>query len=157
MTQILAVMQERGAPKTGKGLLEELVKRHGGTPAVVAGSSGCNTLPSYCAAEEAGAEERWPPPASLATLVGANQQRTPKPERLHTLKDAVAGSAEGIPDSRWKLAIGLMGCFGLRPAGRSTSDPTPTAHCTLDMPRGQREAAPVPAMWPVSIQPAPKA
>ena len=118
MTQIVEVMQSKGAPKTGKQVLQALVTKYGGTP----GSRGRQVRLQHAAqllrfaVDECGAEQRWLPPANISELVGAKPAAHASRDDSTPIKDAQLDRLiEGIPDARWKLAIQLMACFGLRP------------------------------------------
>ena len=136
MVQIIAVVQDRQSPKTGKQLLQALVERHGGAP----GSRGRQLRLQHAAqllryaVNETGAEQRWTPPASLAELVGAKLAGHTTKDDSTPIKDAqLLRLLEGIPDARWKLAIELMACFGLRPVELKYIRPTENGeklHCS---------------------------
>ena len=136
MAQIIAVMTGKQSPKTGKQLLQALVERHGGAP----GSRGRQLRLQHAAqllryaVNETGAEQRWTPPASLAELVGAKLAGHTTKDDSTPIKDAqLLRLLEGIPDARWKLAIELMACFGLRPVELKYIRPTEKGeklHCS---------------------------
>ena len=136
MVQIIAVMTSKQSPKTGKQLLQALVERHGGAP----GSRGRQLRLQHAAqllryaVNETGAEQRWTPPASLAELVGAKLAGHTTKDDSTPIKDAqLLRLLEGIPDARWKLAIELMACFGLRPVELKYIRPTEKGeklHCS---------------------------
>ena len=136
MVQIIAVMTGKQSPKTGKQLLQALVERHGGAP----GSRGRQLRLKHAAqllryaVNETGAEQRWTPPASLAELVGAKLAGHTTKDDSTPIKDAqLLRLLEGIPDARWKLAIELMACFGLRPVELKYIRPTEKGeklHCS---------------------------
>ncbi|QNI72005.1 hypothetical protein [Cyanobium sp. NS01] len=117
MRQVLEVMQSRPAPMNGRDLLAALRDRCGGAP----GSRARKLRIQYAAqllryaVEQQGGPDRWLPPADLIPFIGkplaedGGHEATPiKDEQLIRLLAA-------IPDPRWRLAIGLLGCFGLRP------------------------------------------
>jgi integrase len=117
MGQVLEAMAARPVPRDGRALLASLRDRCGGEP----GSRGRQLRMQYTSqllryvVNELGAPERWLPPHDLKPFVGqatqdvARQGATPikDPQLLRIL--------QGIPDPRWRLAVGLMACFGLRP------------------------------------------
>ena len=118
MVQIIEVMGAKGAPKTGKQVLQALVTKYGGTP----GSRGRQIRLQHAAqllrfaVDECGAEQRWLPPANISELVGAKPAAHASRDDSTPIKDVqLTRLLEGIPDARWKLAIQLMACFGLRP------------------------------------------
>lgn len=117
MKQVLAALASRPLPRNGRDLLARLRDTYGGEP----GSQGRRQRILYAAqllrfaVEECGAPERWRPPArgDLGALVGRKTQ--PDPDSTPITDQQLLRLLEGIPDARWKLAIGLMACFGLRP------------------------------------------
>jgi len=117
MQQLQQALRGRPIPRDARALLGVLRDRCGGAP----GSRGRKLLIQYAAqflryaVRELGLAERWLPPEDLLPFVGravagtASGGATPmKDEQLCRLLD-------GIPDPSWRLAVGLLGCFGLRP------------------------------------------
>jgi integrase len=124
MRQVMAAMEARPLPRTGRDVLAALRDTYGGEP----GSSGRRQRIQYSAqllrfaVAECGAPFRWLPPDELGAFIGkklkAKAETTP-------LTDAQAVRLlEGIPDPRWRLALGLMVCFGLRPVELKYCAPT---------------------------------
>ncbi|MCX5969319.1 MAG: hypothetical protein NTV57_17170 [Cyanobacteria bacterium] len=115
MRQVLVVLVERPLPHTGRDVLARLRDNYGGEP----GSSGRRQRIQYAAqllrfaVEEAGAPSRWAPPEDLAAFVGKRLES--KADSTPITDAQLVRLLEGIPDARWRLAVGLMACFGLRP------------------------------------------
>ncbi len=117
MEKVLMVMGARPVPRDARTLLAALRDRYGGEP----GSRGRKLRIQYAAqllrysVVQTGAPERWTPPDDLTAFVGRAGSRTER-EGATPLKDAqFMRVLEAIPDPRWRLAVGLLGCFGLRP------------------------------------------
>ncbi len=117
MRQFLALLASKPIPRDARALLGGLRDRYGGEP----GSRGRKLRIQYAAqllrfaVEGLGASHRWMPPGDLREYIGkagpgvARDASTP-------LKDSqLVYLLEGIPDPRWRFAVGLLGCFGLRP------------------------------------------
>ena len=116
MRQVLEAMAARPVPRDGRGLLAALRDRCGGEP----GSRGRQLRMQYAsqllrfAVAELGAAERWLPPPALTAFVGKPQEADRQgatPIKDHQLLPLL----EEIPDPRWRMAVSLMACFGLRP------------------------------------------
>ena len=117
MRQFLAVMAAKPVPRDGRAVLASLRDRCGGEP----GSRGRQLRMQYSAqllrfaVTELGAAQRWLPPEDLAPFIGQAAQDVDR-QGATPIKDVqLVRLLEGIPDSRWRLAVGLMACFGLRP------------------------------------------
>jgi integrase len=116
LRMVLEAFAAKPAPRTGKALLEALVKIGGGAP----GTQGRRLRLQYTAAllrfavEHCGAPACWsPPPQGLRSMVGRrlDSKQPTTPLQDHQLLRLLAG----ISDPKWRLAVGLMGCYGLRP------------------------------------------
>ena len=72
------------------------------------------------AVDQVGLDQRWQPPsdARMASIIGKPQTNAPKAAnagQAHQLSDAqFLELLDSITNPRWKLAIGLVGVFGLR-------------------------------------------
>lgn len=115
MEKVLAAMAQRPAPRSGLGLLEAVARSGGGAP----GSEGRRKrlqivaqLLRYATAR-CGAPAVWAPPESLADLIG--RRMTAKEPTVPLRDPQLRRLLAGVEDPRWRLALGLMGCFGLRP------------------------------------------
>lgn len=117
MAQVLELMASRPVPRDSRALLAGLRDRYGGEP----GSRGRKLRIQYAAqllrfsVVTLGAPDRWLPPDDLVPFVGRAATSVER-EGATPLKDGqFIRLLEGIPDQRWRLAVGLAGCFGLRP------------------------------------------
>ncbi|QPN61995.1 hypothetical protein [Synechococcus sp. CBW1004] len=117
MSQVLKAMATRPVPRDGRALLAALRDRYGGEP----GSRGRKLRMQYTsqlllyAVNELGAPERWLPPQDLGPFVGQATQEVAQQGATPIKDHQLMRLLEGIPDPRWRLAVGLMACFGLRP------------------------------------------
>jgi integrase len=115
MRQVLEVVGGRPAPRTGRDVLAQLRDSYGGTP----GSAGRRHRIQYAAqllryaVNEMGAADRWLPPDELNPFIG--KRISAKPDATPLRDEQLVRLLAGITDGRWHLAIGLLGCFGLRP------------------------------------------
>ena len=117
MRQLLEVLSTRPIPRDGRAVLAQLRDSFGGEP----GSQGRRQRILYAAqllrfaVEECGAPQQWQPPpqADLQPFTG---RRVSEKKDSTPLTDAhLLRLLEGLSNPRWRLAVGLMGCFGLRP------------------------------------------
>lgn len=116
LRQVLEVIEQKPLPRDGLSLLARLRDSYGGEP----GSVGRRLRIQYAAqllrfaVEQCGAPQAWNPPADLTSFIGKSKgsgssDGTPiQDEHLIRL-------LEGIPDRRWRMAVGLCAVFGLRP------------------------------------------
>lgn len=115
--EILLVMEEKPKPTDGKQVLIRVCNRDPNPPGTrwrrIKMQNGAQLL--KFAVNELGAPDRWMPPADVSALAGkasaenASQSSTP-------IKDAqLIEVLADIPDSRWRDAVSLVACFGLRP------------------------------------------
>jgi integrase len=115
MRQLLEVMAGSPRPCTGRDVLAGLRDRYGGEP----GSQGRRLRMQYStqllrfAVQHCGAPARWLPPEDLGEFTGT--KRTSQAASTPITDQQLVRLLEGIPDARWRLAVGLMACFGLRP------------------------------------------
>ena len=114
--EVLALLTGPRSPKNGLSLLEALVAAHPSAP----GGSGrkqrvaCATKLLKFAVARCGAPDRWMPPADRSDLIGKRQDR--KQDGVPLMDDQGLAIYRAISDPQWKLAWGLLVCFGLRPA-----------------------------------------
>ena len=117
MRQVLDALSTKPVPRDAKTLLSRLRDFYGGAP----GSRSRQLRIQYTsqflrfAVSELGAQERWNPPSDLTPFIGK-----PSPGNgigaATPIKDQHLGILlEGLPDERWRDAVALMACFGLRP------------------------------------------
>jgi len=124
MRKVLEVATSKPKPNNGREVLCSLRDNYGGKP----GSQGRRLRCLYSAqllrfaVEHCGAEQRWLPPSSLTPFIGKRLE--PKADSTPLTDAQAARLLEGIPDPRWRLAVGLMICFGLRPVELKHITPT---------------------------------
>ena len=114
----VALLTTKPKPTSGPGLLKAMVETHF-PDGKGAGLTDRRTCIQYLAqmlrfsVADCGADQRWLPPADLKLLIGMRE----KSKALTTpiKDDQVARLLEGTTDPRWRTAIGLVACFGLRP------------------------------------------
>lgn len=117
--QLLAVLAGGGVT-TGRAALEQLRQGDPGSRGRVVRIERAAQLLRF-AVREVGVDERWLPPATdvLAELKGAKAPNAPKVagqgQAVPLMDDAFLELLDSIPDPRWRLAVGLLGVFGLRP------------------------------------------
>ena len=112
--KVLAALEKKPRPINAKTLLERLVAAHGGAP----GSDGRRHRIQYTAqflrfvVDQLAAEERWAPPSNLKPFIGIK----PKGKTLTTFAkdDQIVRLLDGITNPKWRTAVGLVACFGLR-------------------------------------------
>jgi len=115
MAQVVAAATARPAPRSGQALLAALRDTYAGEP----GSQGRRQRILYSAqllrfaVERFGVASSWAPPSDLSPLVG--KRRVPKRDPTPITDAQIKVLLEGIPDSRWRLLVELLVCFGLRP------------------------------------------
>jgi len=120
VVQQLLVVLNSGSVTTGKAALEQLRQGEPGSRGRVVRIERAAQLLRF-AVREVGVDETWLPPASdvLAELKGEKAPNAPKKpgqgQAVPLMDDAFLRLYDSIPDPRWRLAIGLLGVFGLRP------------------------------------------
>jgi integrase len=114
MQHVLTLLSAQPRPVNSRVLLERLVEAHGGAP----GSRGRQLRMQYTAqllrfaVNECAAHQRWEPPASLKPFVGI---RGKGKELTTPIKDhQVVRLLAGIENAKWRNAVALVACFGLR-------------------------------------------
>jgi len=116
MQAVLAELAASPAPADAPELFERLVKAYGGET----GSKGRQLRLLYTAqllrfALKQGAPGRWKPPEDLADFIGRRSADSLRRDSTPIKDRQLVALLESITDARWRLAIGLIGCFGLRP------------------------------------------
>ncbi|MCP9930607.1 hypothetical protein KBY82_07415 [Cyanobium sp. AMD-g] len=117
MWQVQGVMGTRPIPRDGRALLAALCDRYGGEP----GSRGRQIRIQHAAqllrhaVNELGHPDRWLPPDDLVAFVGKRPKGSARQPATPVKDHQLLRLLEGIPDPRWRLAVGLLACFGLRP------------------------------------------
>ena len=114
---IFAIMCSSNEPTTGKAILERLVKnkdKGAGRKRII---SNAKTFLEFIVFKK-GIDERYAPPADiiLKELKGGKSKKSYKKERLKD--NEILFLLDDLPKTetgkKWKLAIGLTFCFGLR-------------------------------------------
>lgn len=83
------------------------------------GSTGRRLRMQYSAAmlryavESLGADPRWMPPTDLKPFVGVKQKG--KQQTTFIRDDQIVRLLEGITDPKWRTAVAIVACWGLRP------------------------------------------
>lgn len=117
LEEVLEVMNGKPKPASGQELLAAISRRDLNKPGTRWRQIKIQNTAQFLkfTVENLGAPERWMPPSNLSPLVGkkdassATKSSTP-------LKDAgLAEILDDIKDQRWRDAVALVGCFGLRP------------------------------------------
>jgi integrase len=117
MVQINTTMVTKPIPRDGRALLAALRDRYGGEP----GSRGRQIRIQHAAqllryaVKELGHPDRWLPPDDLVAFVGKRPKGSSRNPATPVKDHQLVRLLEGIPDPRWRLAVGLLACFGLRP------------------------------------------
>ncbi|CAK6688206.1 hypothetical protein [Synechococcus sp. CBW1107] len=157
MARLLEVLHTRPIPRDSRGLLAALRDRYGGAP----GSRGRKLRIQYAAqflrfcVMGMGTAIRWLPPDDLLPFVG-RAGRESSQGGATPIKDAQFGLVlGGIPDPRWRLAVGLLGCFGLRPVElkycKPNGDKLHVAYCKRTA-RGNGKPGDVPGLDPLGLE-----
>jgi len=116
MRQVLEAVAAKPVPRDARSLLGALRDRCGGEP----GSRGRKLRMQYAcqllrfAVSELGASQRWLPPQDITPFVGKATARVERQGATPIKDQQLVRLLDGIPDERWRLAVGLMACFGLR-------------------------------------------
>ena len=117
MGHVLEAMATKPVPRDGRSVLATLRDHCGGEP----GSRGRKLRMQYAsqllryAVNELGAPQRWLPPDDLTPFIGKPTQAVERQSSTPLKDHQLVRLLEGIPDARWRLAVSLMACFGLRP------------------------------------------
>jgi integrase len=116
MQQFLEVVRRRPIPRDARTTLATLRDNFGGEP----GSAGRRQRIQYCAqllrfaVEECGAPEPWRPPDNLSSFIGKTK-REASSDGTPIQDEQLIRLLAGIPDHRWRMAVGLCAVYGLRP------------------------------------------
>ena len=117
LAEVLEVMNGKPKPASGQELLAAISRRDPNKPGTRWRQIKLqNTAQSLkLTVEILGAPKRWLPPSDLRSLVG-KKDATSATKSSTPLKDAALAEILGdIKDQRWRDAVALIGCFGLRP------------------------------------------
>lgn len=117
MRQVQEVMASKPIPHDGRALLGALRDRYGGAP----GSRGRQIRIQHAAqllrlaVANMGHPDRWIPPDDLTAFIGKRPKGSSKAPSTPIKDGQLLRLLEGIPDQRWRVAVGLLACFGMRP------------------------------------------
>ena len=118
VNRAVALLTAKPKPTSGAGLLKAMVEIHF-PDGKGSGLTDRRTCIQYLAqmlkfaVADCGADQRWLPPTDLKLLIG---MRAKKKALTTPIKDdQITRLLEGTTDPRWRTAIGLVACFGLRP------------------------------------------
>lgn len=117
LRQVQEVMATKPIPRDGRALLGALRDRYGGEP----GSRGRQIRLQHTAqllrfaVSNMGHPDRWLPPDDLTAFIGRRPKGSSKAPATPIKDGQLLRLLEGIPDPRWRLAVGLLACFGMRP------------------------------------------
>jgi integrase len=116
LQEALAVLERPRAPRDGRGVLRALVMAH---PTPPGGSGRRERLGNVArflsfAVDHCGISDQYRPPQDYRELIGRRLKR--KQPATPVLDHQFLQLYEAVQDPRWRLAIGLLGVFGLRPA-----------------------------------------
>ena len=116
LEQVLAVLERPRAPRDGRGVLKALVMAH---PTPPGGSGRRERLGNVArflafAVEHCGIAEQYRPPLDYRDLIGRRLQR--KQPATPLLDEQFPSLYNAIQAPPCRLATGLLGVFGLRPA-----------------------------------------
>ena len=115
MEHALAALTTSPRPSSARMLFDRLRDECTLTP----GSTGRRLRMQYTAAmlryavESLGADPRWAPPMDLKPYVGVKQKG--KQQTTFIKDDQIARLLTGITDPKWRTAVAVVACFGLRP------------------------------------------
>lgn len=116
MEQTLAVLERPRAPRDGRGVLKALLMAHPTPPGGTGRRERLGNAARFLtfAVDHCGIAEQYRPPLDYRDLLGRRLQR--KPPATPLLDEQFLGIYSAIEEPRWRLAFGLLGVFGLRPA-----------------------------------------
>ena len=133
LSWLVETVSKTDAPSNGKALLEAM--RWGANGVGDPGSIGRKRRIQYCAdflhyaVNECGVDKRWAPPGPsvIRSIIGSksdNAGMAPNEGQAIALTDAeFLKLFESIKDQRWRMAVGLLGVFGLRAVELSYCSP----------------------------------
>jgi len=117
--RILEIVTDTAAPSTAKGVLQKMATGKPGTRGRVVRIERAAAFFRF-AVKEVGMDSRWWPPEGeeLVTIKGKRPPNDTKTNRegkaAYLLDDPFLELYDSITDPRWKMAVGLIGVFGLR-------------------------------------------
>ncbi len=117
LTEALEIMEGKPKPTSGQELLAAICHRDSNKPGTRWRQIKLQNTAQFLkfAVKNLGAPDRWLPPTDLDTLIG-RRDASSAPESSIPIKDGqLAQVLADIKDRRWRDAIALIACFGLRP------------------------------------------
>jgi integrase len=126
LQQALALLERPRAPRDGRALLKALVMAHPSPPGCAGRKERLGNVARFLrfAVEQCGIAEQYLPPKDYRDLIGRRQER--KQPATPLLDHQFLSLYEAVQEPRWRLAIGLLGVFGLRPAELEVCRPEAT-------------------------------
>jgi hypothetical protein len=115
--EMLEIMEGKPRPTSGQELLAAICRRDGNKPGTRWRRIKLQNTAQFLkfAVKDLGAPDRWLPPTDLSSMIGERDAST-APEASIPLKDEQVVRVLGdIKDQRWRDAVALIACFGLRP------------------------------------------
>ena len=124
LSWLVETVSKPDAPSNGKTLLEAM--RWGSNGVGEPGSISRKRRIQYCAdflryaVDECGVDQRWAPPrpSVIKTIIGSKAANTAlapnEGQAIALTDDQFLRLFESIKDQRWRMAVGLLGVFGLR-------------------------------------------
>jgi integrase len=115
MAEVLQVLTQRPAPRTGRDVLAALVRAHPTPPGNRGRRERLGNSARFLrfAVANCGADPMYLPPTNYSDLIGVRaESKTPA---TPLLDDQVLRLLAGVSDPQWRLAVGLAAVFGLRP------------------------------------------
>ena len=137
LSWLVETVSKADAPSNGKKLLEAM--RWGANGIGEPGSIGRKRRIQYCAdflryaVDECGVDQRWEPPrpSVIKTIIGSKAANTAlapnEGQAIALTDDQFLRLFESIKDQRWRMAVGLLGVFGLRAVELNYSSPASRA------------------------------
>jgi hypothetical protein len=117
LDEVLEIMEGKPKPTSGQDLLAAICHRDNNKPGSRWREIKIQNSAQFLrfATQSLGAPDRWLPPTDLRTLIG-KRDASSAPESSIPIKDAqLALILADIKDKRWRDAIAVIACFGLRP------------------------------------------
>jgi len=117
LAEILEVMNGKPRPASGQELLMALSRRDTNKPGTRWRQIKLQNAAQFLkfTVQNLGAPDRWMPPPDLSPIVGKKDAESATKSSTPLKDAALAEILNDIKDQRWRDAVALIGCFGLRP------------------------------------------
>jgi len=117
LTEVLEIMEAKPKPASGQELLAAICKRDQNKPGTRWRSIKLQNAAQFLAysVQSLGAPERWLPPSDLSTLAGKRDASSAPKSSIPIKDEQLIQVLADIKDKRWRDAVALIACFGLRP------------------------------------------